>query len=239
MKLIGKGLIIDAGRGVDFPDYGDLELSFGLSVLNIPAPAATGGYVVPYDAPVTGRIGWYDLSAELLAAVTGNAAAAGTVRRAESEPHDVPVASPYTITLAYSTPVALTDVVVRDDGVRMTRVAAGPAAGQYVIAEATLTFNAADAGRRVYVDYFYAQAGVGHQVVVSPFALPAEFKLAAALKLYDTAVNEYAGELVATAEHCRRTGPLAVGARAGQFGSFGFEFAVENRAPGDLVLYFP
>lgn len=239
MKLIGKGLIVDAGRGVDFPDYGDLELTFGLNVLNIPAPAATGGYVVPYDAPVTGRIGWYDLSADLLAAVSGNAVAEGTVRRAESEPHDIPASSPYTVTLTHATPLALTDMVVRDDGARMTRVAGAPAAGQYAVAAATLTFNAADAGRRVYVDYFYTQAGAGHQVVVSPFALPAEFKLIAALKLYDTGANEFAGELVAAAEHCRRTGPLAVGARAGQFGSFGFEFAVENRTPGDLVIYFP
>jgi len=215
MKLIGKGLIVDAAHGVEFPDYGDLEVNFGLNVLNLPSPAATGGYVVPYDAPVTGKIAWYDLTAEMLAAATGNELAAGTLRRAEAEAHEVPASEPYETTLVHPTNVALSEVVVGDDGRRRQRVAGAPGAGQYKIEGAKLTLNAADAGHHVYADYFYADAAAGRTMVVSPFVLPAEFKLLAALKLYDTGVNEYGGELVFVAEHCRRAGALAVGSRVG------------------------
>ncbi len=239
MKLIGKGLLIDTEHGVDFPDYGELEVNFGLNVLNVPAPATTGGYVVPYDAPITGKIAWYDLTPELLAATTGNDLSAGTVKRVEAEALQVPGQSPYEVTLSQNTNLALSEVVLRDDNRRMKRVSASPAPGEYAISGAVLTFNAAAAGRYVYVDYFYADAADGKTLLVSPFALPTEFKLLASLKLFDTNANEYEGELVFTAEHCRRTGPLAVGSRVGEFGSFGFEFAVENRIAGDVAVYFP
>jgi hypothetical protein len=239
MKLIGKGLVVDAEHGVDFPDYGDLELNFGLNVLTIPAPATTGSYIVPYDAPITGRISWYDLGPELLAAATGNDLTAGTVKRAAGEAHAIPAAAPYEVTLDHAPPLALSDLVVGDDGRRFKRAAGAPGAGEYAVAGAVFTFNAADAGRAVYADYFYADAAAGQTLVVSPFALPGEFKLLAGLKLYGTGANEYEGDLVFAAERCRRTGPLAVGSRVGQFGSFGFEFAVENRVPGDVAVYFP
>ncbi|NIT36240.1 MAG: hypothetical protein GTN49_07035, partial [candidate division Zixibacteria bacterium] len=76
MKLTGKGLIVDVGRDVDFPDYGDVEINLGLNFPS-PAPAASAGYVVPYDAPITGKIAWLELTAELLAAFTGDTLSAG------------------------------------------------------------------------------------------------------------------------------------------------------------------
>lgn len=239
MKLIGKGLVIDAARGVEFPDYGELELNFGLAVLTVPAPAAAGAYVIPYDAPLTGKLVWYDLTPEMLAAATGNELASGTVRRREAEPHVVPSSPPYEVTLEETALLPLTDVVLGDDRRRRRRVAANPGPGEYVISGATLTFHSSDAGRTVYVDYFYGDAAAGQTLVVSPFALPGAFKLVGAVKLFDGGANDYAGELVVVAQSCRRTGPLVVGARAGDVASFGFDFALENRVPGDVAVYFP
>ena len=76
-------------------------------------------------------------------------------------------------------------------------------------------------------------------MTVDPYTLPGEFKLLASLKFYDTSAADYAGELVFIAERCRRTGPVDVGSRAADFGTFGFDFAVENRGAGDVVVCFP
>jgi hypothetical protein len=235
MKLVGRGLVIDVERGDNFPDYGDVEIDFGLGV---PPPAA-GGWALPYDAALTGKIAWYDLSAELLAAVTGDVLAAGTVARAEAEPHQVPAEAPFEITLVEATVVPLSEIVIGDDNWRLRRVAGPPGPDEYAVDGAALTFSAARAGLYVYVDYFYSDSASGKTVVVNPFNSPAEFKLLATLSLYDGGDGLYERELILAAERCRRTGPLAPGSHAADSGSFGFEFAVENRVPGDVVVYFP
>ncbi len=232
MKLMGRGLIIDAERGENFPDYGDVEIDFGLAI----PPAA--GCAVPCDAAITGKIAWYDLSPELLAAVTGDALTVGAIARVEAEPHLVPAEPPHKVTPVETTVVPLSEIVIGDDNWRLRRVAGPPGPDEYAVDGAALTFNAARAGLYVYVDYFYA-AAAGKTVVVSPFNSPAEFKLLAALRLYDGADNLYERELILAAERCRRTGPLRGGTGAAAFGSFGFEFAVENRVPGDVAVHFP
>jgi hypothetical protein len=239
MKLTGKGLIVDIGRDVGFPDYGDVEIIFGLNFPSPPPPASAGGYVVPYDAPITGEIAWYELTAELLAAVTGEALSTGAVKRTEAEPHQVPLEEPYEVTLASTSNVARSEVVIADDNSRLVRAAGPPGPGEYGIAGATLTFDAARAGYYVYVDYFYSDEDNGKTLVLSPFGLPGEFKLLADLAPCDAASNLYDRGLVLVAERCRRTGPLASGPAGGEFASLGFAFAVDNRAPGDVVVYFP
>ncbi|MCP4231266.1 MAG: hypothetical protein GY771_14110 [bacterium] len=239
MKLIGKGLIIDLTSGLEFPDYGDMVLTLGLNVLEVPSPGYNGGYTVPYDAPITGKIAWYDISAELMAAITGSSLSSGTVRGAQAENHQIPSASPYTVTLDNGDIVAQSEIVIRDDSVRMKRVSGSPSSGEYSISGDTLTFSGDDAGKYVYVDYFYEDAAGGHRLSIDPYKLPGSFKLLASLKAYDTYGADYAGEIVAVAEKCRRSGPVEMGSRVGEFGSFGFDFTVENRNPNDLVLNFP
>jgi len=235
MKLIGKGLVIDAERGENFPDYGDVEIDFGLAVA-LPSPA---GFVLPNDAAITGKIAWYDLNAELLAAVTGDALSAGTVARAEAEPHQVPAEPPYEVELVETTVVPLSEIVIGDDNRRLRRVDGIPGPDEYAVDGTALTFHAARADLYVYVDYFYSDAAGGKTVVVSPFSAPGAFKLLATLRLYDGDDGLYERELVLAAERCRRTGQLKAESAAAEPGSFGFSFAVENRVPGDVVVHFP
>jgi hypothetical protein len=121
----------------------------------------------------------------------------------------------------------------------MKRVSGSPSSGEYSISSDTLVFSDDDAGKYVYVDYFYEDTASGYRLSIDPFALPGSFKLLASLKVYDTCGGDYAGEIVAVAEKCRRSGPVEMGSRVGEFGSFGFDFSVENRNPDDLVLNFP
>jgi hypothetical protein len=239
MKLIGKGLIIDLTNGLEFPDYGDLTVNFGLNVLNVPSPTVNGGYVIPYDAPVTGKISWYDVTAEVLAALTGGGLENGSVRYAQAESHQVPTSEPYEITLDNADIIPLSEVVISENGVRMRRVPTDPGESEYVISGNVLEFSLDAAGSYVYVDYFYEDTSAGKTMTVDPYSLPGEFKLLASLKFFDTYAADYTGELVFIAERCRRTGPVDVGSRAADFGTFGFDFAVENRNPGDVVVCFP
>lgn len=234
MKLVGRGLIFDGEGGVNFPDYGDVEVDFGLAV----APPAPAGCVVPNDAALTGKIAWYDLSAELLAAVTGDALSAGTVARAEAEPHQVPMEAPYEVELVEATVVPGSEIVIADDNWRLRRVDGAPGPDEYAVDGCALTLNAARAGFYVYVDYFYS-AAAGKTVVVSPFSTPAPFRLLATLKPYDGDDGLYEREFVLAAARCRRTGPLKAASPTAGPGPFGFTFSAENRVPGDVVVYFP
>jgi hypothetical protein len=234
MKLRGKGLIIDTGRGVGFPDYGDVEVDFGLSLLKLGTPAS--GSASSYDSPLAGNIVWYELTAELLAAVTGDALSNGTLARAEAEPHRVPDGPPYAIDLVGAAAVPHSEVVVGDDNARLRRVAGSPGPEEYAVDGRRLTFGAGRAGQYVYADYFYADAASGRTLALSPFAAAGEFKLLAALKLNEPLANLCEGELILAAERCRPTGPPA---EVDDAGTFGFAFAAENRAAGDLTLYFP
>ena len=233
----GKGLIIDTGRGVGFPAYGDVEVDFGLNLLKLGPPAA--GAPSPYDVPLTGTIIWYELTADLLAAVTGDALSNGALRRAEAEPHRVPDEPPYVVELVDAAVVAHSEVVVGDDNARLRRVVGPPGPDEYVVAGSRLTFGAGRAGQYVYADYFYADGDSGRTLALSPFGAAGEFKLLAALKLNEPSANLCEGELILAAERCRPTGPLSGGPGEDQAGAFGFAFAAENRAAGDVTFYFP
>lgn len=237
MKLRGKGLIIDTGRGVGFPDYGDVEVDFGLNLLKLGPPAA--GAPSPYDAPLTGTIVWYELTADFLAAVTGDALSVGTLARAEAEPHRVPDEPPYAIDLVGAAVVPHAEVVVGDDNARLARVVNSPGPDQYAADGCRLTFGASRAGQYVYADYFYADGQSGRTLALSPFAAAGEFKLLAALKLSEGERNLCERELILVAERCRPTGLPATEPGEDEAGAFGFAFVAENRAAGDVTLYFP
>jgi hypothetical protein len=237
MKLLGKALVIDADRGVRFPEYADVEIDFGLNVSDVPTEYWGGGYCG--RSRISGRLAWFDLTAELLAAATGEKAAVGTILKAEAEPHEVPTEAPFEARLAFSGAVPLSELVVGDDNRPLRRVAAAPGPDDYVADGARLSFSAARAGSYVYVDYFHAAAEEGRTLVLNPFGTPREFKLLATLKLGDADDTRYDRELVLAAGRCRHVGPLSGGSRPGEFGSFGFEFVAENRAAGDVVVHFP
>jgi len=174
-----------------------------------------------------------------MAAITGSTLSTGTVRRVSAESHQIPAIAPYTIDLTNNAIIAKSDVLIRDDSVRMKRVEETPTAGQYSITDNTLTFSSADSSKYVYVDYFYEDDSDGYCLSIDPYALPGSFKLITSLKAYDTNSADYSGDVVFVASKCRRSGPIEVGSRVGEFGTFGFDFTVENRSQDDVVLYFP
>ena len=77
-------------------------------------------------------------------------------------------ATPFTVTVANSTTFD-TDlgVVYAATGVPLTRVASAPAQGQYSAASGVYTFNAADTGVAVLIDYLYTAATGGTKVALS------------------------------------------------------------------------
>jgi hypothetical protein len=238
MKLIGKGIMLNASGGVPFLDYGDLQVNFGLDLVSIPRGDIAGRYYVPVGMPVSGRLSWFDLSADLLASLLGSQSDTGTVRRVVGESQTIPGSSPYSLDLNHGDILPATEVVLGGDGARFRRVSSSPDEGEYSIDEETLTFNSADAGKRVYVSYFYDDPSSGHKIVLSPQGLPTRFKLVGSLNLYDMANTEN-GDLVVIGERCVRTSPLNLGAAVGDYGRFSFEFALENVNPGDITLYMP
>jgi len=238
MKLIGKGAILDASGGLPFCDYGELVVNFGLDVLGIPRGDIAGRCYVPVGAPVTGRLTWFDLSSELLASLLGAQTEQGTVRRVVSEAGTIPEEEPYSLQMEKQSNLFATEVVMGSDGRRFRRVVVSPQSGDYAIDGYTLTFCADDAGKKVYISYFYSDSVSGAKIVLSPQGLPTRFKLVGSLNLYEQAEGE-SGDLVIIAERCVRTGPLAVGASVGEYGRFGFEFALENVVAGDITLYLP
>lgn len=73
------------------------------------------------------------------------------------ESHSVPSGSPYTITVANAAEFAADNGVTYANGTALTAVASNPAQGQYNVTPAGVyTFNAADAGAAVLINYVYA-----------------------------------------------------------------------------------
>ena len=77
-------------------------------------------------------------------------------------------ATPFTVTVANAATFD-TDlgVVYAATGVPLTRVASAPAQGQYSVAAGVYTFNSADTGAQVLIDYLYTAATGGTKVALS------------------------------------------------------------------------
>ena len=77
-------------------------------------------------------------------------------------------ATPFTVTVANAATFD-TDlgVVYAATGAPLTRVASAPAQGQYSVASGVYTFNAADTGAAVLIDYLYTAATGGANVALS------------------------------------------------------------------------
>lgn len=232
MKLIGKGLILEP----KVPDYGDVEIDFDVS---IGLPRLPSSIVVNAYSAASGRIAWFDLNADLLAAVTSGALSTGTVARAEAEPHQVPVEPPYEVELVEGPLVPFSEIVIGDDNWRLRRTEAKPGPDEYAFNGRKLTVHAARSGLYVYADYFYSDAGGGKTVVVNPFAFGAEFKLLASVRLYDDEDGTYERQIIIAANRCQIKAPLWACSPEEVPAGFGFKFEIGNRIPGDVVVHFP
>jgi hypothetical protein len=120
---------------------------------------------------VTGKAKVASISGIAMAALFfGSAVSAGQVGFAYGEAAAVPAVSTYTVTPANSaTFQADYGVVYVATGNPFTRVASGPAAGQYSVNETTgvYTFAAADANAAILVSYQYGITGTGEKFTIA------------------------------------------------------------------------
>ncbi len=239
MYLVGKGALINATTGVEFPHYADLKLNFETKHVEVPFGDKNGADVIVTDQNISGHLGWEQVDVALLAALLGSASTSGTIKRVRLEEHSVPAApGPYTVTMVKSTNIALTEIVKDADGNRLERVSANPASGQYSISAATLTFHSSLAGGKVYVDYFYSE-NTGKHIAIGPCDLPSAFKLVGCVRLAKSSPGDGEGDMVIVANRCVRTSSIDLGGSNGEVSGLGFDFTIVNRNPGDMTIYFP
>ncbi|OQX90119.1 MAG: hypothetical protein B6D57_04820, partial [Candidatus Coatesbacteria bacterium 4484_99] len=165
----------------------------------------------------TGRISWYDISPRHLASLIGGEHSPGSVRKKDHEAHTIPEDT-LMITLVHSEVITNSEVVLAKSGERFERVSENPLKNEYTITDNELTFNEQNAGQEVFITYFHYDE--------------------ASLRLLKTGIGMEAGDIVINAKRCIRISPLEVGALSGEAGRLGFDFAIENIAPGDLTIYF-
>ena len=94
--------------------------------------------------------------------------AAGQLATAFAEIGTVPGAAPYTVTPANA--VTMVDdggVIYAATGLPLIKVAATPAPGQYMLGAGVYTFNAADAGKPLLINYTYTLATGGQKFAVT------------------------------------------------------------------------
>ena len=97
----------------------------------------------------------------------GVTASTGTTSLAYQEPHSVPAATPWTVTVSNSaTFVADFGVTYANTGVQLEPVASGPTQGQYSFAAGVYTFATADASAAVLISYTYTTAAAGSTIIV-------------------------------------------------------------------------
>ena len=98
----------------------------------------------------------------------GQTLATGQLATSYGEAASVPSSSPYTASAANAS--SFTDdygVVYAATGLPLTKVASGPATGQYSEASGVYTFASGDAGKAVLLSYTYTLAGSGQEMTLS------------------------------------------------------------------------
>jgi hypothetical protein len=94
--------------------------------------------------------------------------AAGQVATSFAEADTVAATTPFIVTVANSaTFVADAGVLYATTGLPLTLVASTPAAGQYSVLAGVYTFNSAQAGQAVLVNYTYTIGGAGQKFTVA------------------------------------------------------------------------
>jgi hypothetical protein len=95
------------------------------------------------------------------------AATTGQILEADKEAGTVPGVSTYIVTVTNSATWTTDLGVMKTDGTVMTRVASGPATGQYSVAAGVYTFAAADANATVLISYLYTSASTGQKLTMA------------------------------------------------------------------------
>lgn len=121
------------------------------------------------EVKVTGKIKTAMVSGLALnAAFRGGTFATGQLKMAVAEAGTIPGTSTYTVTVSNSATWE-TDLgaVYASNQVPFTKVASGPAAGQYSVSAGVYTFAAADASTAVQITYAYTATGGQKQTIAN------------------------------------------------------------------------
>lgn len=93
---------------------------------------------------------------------------AGQLATAFAEAGTIPASSPFTVTVANAGGFADDNgVVYLSSGLPLTKVTSAPSVGQYSVASGAYSFNVADAGKSVLINYTYSVSGTGQKYTVS------------------------------------------------------------------------
>jgi hypothetical protein len=137
-----------------------LDISFKtvdlLGNLQFPVDKAKG------EGKISGKFKTGYFAGGLIQAIlSGGTSAVGNTQAAFAESHAIP-SNPYQVTVTNSAQW-VADLAVFDvtSNAFKTKVASGPAAGQYSVAAGVYTFAAADTGHTVQISYDYTAAAVG------------------------------------------------------------------------------
>jgi hypothetical protein len=147
----------------------DQSIDFKLNTKSLSGENRLPVAVAAGDMSVTGKVTMGANSARLfgdLMFAVGNTT--GTIIEQDYEAGTIPGSVAYTITVANSS-TWTTDlgVVLASDGTVFTRVASGPAAGQYSVAAGVYTFATADANKNMKISYLYTSSTSGEKLTIT------------------------------------------------------------------------
>lgn len=175
--LLGKGLFLDENWN-NWGDFVDYELLTDDTTLEFPRGYEIGGHKKLLDTAFALNFTVAGMNLDALEVLFPGTVAAGACRRVErSDDQPVPAAPAYTITLA-NAPVSTIKVYDRDNLEVFKRVVGVPAATGEVqfTAPTTLTFNVADASRRIRAQYAYIDAVAGLTLTMDITQTPGAFE---------------------------------------------------------------
>ncbi len=239
VQAIGHGLMWDATNGLLLPNYMQATVKTTVENLTVPVGDLVRNQNVPIVQLGDGTCEFREMNPSVMAALTGGAAVAGTIRRIEREEQTVAAG---VITVADD--ILYTDrlqIFNKTDGKRCRLVSGAPSeANEAQVGTPTaddITFHVDNNADVMEVSYFAVVAGAGETVTIETTDLPGAFDLMFNFRAYDRPGGAYWTEgMSILCSSCRRTGdfPL-VEVPVREMGSFKLDFVVD----GDITYYNP
>lgn len=168
-----------AGQLFSMPVGGGAPLRIGaLQDVNVEFSADTktlyGQYQFPLDVArgktkIEGKAGTGEINATLFNSIYfGQTATTGQKKQVFNEAGIVPAMAAYTVTVANGATFYVDlGVYIASTGVQLTQVAAAPATGQYTVSVlGVYTFNVAQAGVALLLNYIYTDATAGKTIAL-------------------------------------------------------------------------
>jgi len=241
-KLLGVGLIYNVTDDVVLSTQAEFGFGSGISTIEIPDGDSFNESSLATKQTYSGRFGFRDLSASIVAAMISGTTATGSTKHISKEAATVG-ASPYTVTLT-KTPYKPTGAtyapmeIVDETGHSYKQVTTVTAQYQFSVASTTVSFNVADASKNVFISYFWADVALGVTVKADPTAISGNKTYLCCMKLYPTRLKSYTGYMTALMTKCQRSGDVNFGTTVNEAGSFGFDFKITVINATDFQISF-